>query len=571
MTFEVKHNVAVEGSKFMVASANPHATLAGYRVLANGGSAIDALIAVQAVLSLTEPQSSSLIGGGAAITYFDRKSGKTTVIDGRETAPMAARPDRFLGPNGEPVPFDDAVRGGRAVGVPGALAAFERAHKRYGKLAWGTLMQQTIDLAESGFEVSPRLAATIAHDPVLRNEPDSSVMKRYFSGEGGKPLRAGSRLKNPALAKALRMIGEQGAQRAFYEGPIGSDFVATARASSPHPSDVTERDLHIYKAKVRNPVRYTFRGEDGDTYELQSMPPPGGGTSLIEVLGVLDNIGLGTLLPNWSKRQEWSADFVHAVGQAQALSLADKTFYLSDPAFRAQPAFLTDPQYLRERAGLVRLDTVMRNARPGHSTPGQHSGEAAPEFPSTTHITIVDADGNVASCTSSIEDMNGSRLMSGEYGYTLNNHMTDFKLQPYDGERLVAGHIQPGARPPSSMAPTIVLRRSKDGDEGEFFAGLGSPGGPSIPAYNLKTMVGIMKGLDPAEAISKPNFRGLAGGLIELEEGTSIVELAPELERKGYQVNITDKNSGVHAIVRQRNGKLIGGADGRREGTVMGG
>lgn len=477
LTFDVKQNVAVESDHFMVASANPHATRAGYRVLERGGSAIDALIAVQAMLTLTEPQSSSLIGGGAAITYFDRNSGKTIVIDGRETAPMAAKPDRFLDANGNAADFDDAVRGGRAVGVPGCLAALELAHQRFGKLPWGTLLQDTVELAEEGFEVSPRLAATIAHDPILKSEPASSVMRRYFYGPTGEPLPAGFKLKNAALAKALRMIGADGPRRAFYEGPIGLDLVSTARASTPYPSDVTKEDLLVYRAQVREPVSYTFHGDDGNEYELYSMPPPGGGTSLIEVVGVLDHIGLQTLLPNWSKEQAWSAEFVHAVAQAQELALADKAYYLNDPSFREQPSFLTNPAYLRERAALVKGDRVMDKALPGRVRGDELPGASAPEFPSTTHITVVDAQGNVASCTSSIEDMNGSRLQSAEYGYVLNNHMTDFKLQAFEQDRLVAGHVQGGARPPSSMAPTIVMRRDRRRGNEAFYAALGSPGG----------------------------------------------------------------------------------------------
>ncbi|CAN7393615.1 gamma-glutamyltransferase family protein [Trinickia sp. LjRoot230] len=571
LTFDVRHNVAVEGRDFMVASANAHATSVGYRVLEAGGTAIDALIAVQAMLTLTEPQSSSLIGGGAAITYFDHKIGQAVVIDGRETAPMAAQPDRFLGPDGRPVTFDDAVHGGRAVGVPGNLAALAVAHQINGKLPWSALLEPTIALAKRGFEISPRLAAMIAYDPILRAEPSSTVMKQYFYGDGGRgePLPAGFVLKNPQLAEALEMIGEVGPRRAFYEGPIGKDFVETARAAHRHPSDITEEDLHVYQAKLRMPVSYRFHGPDGTKYELCSMPPPGGGTSLIEVVGVLDHIGVSTLLPNWSKQQQWTADFVHVVAQAQELALADKTHYLHDPAFRRPRKFLTERSYLRQRADLIRLDRTMDKVLPGGAAARHDARGLPPEFPSTTHITIVDKYGNAASCTSSIEDMNGSRLMSAAFGYTLNNHMSDFKLDPLENGRLVAGHVQPGARPPSSMAPTIVLTRGARSVR-QFYAGLGSPGGPSIPAYAFKTITGLLLGLDPAEAAAMPNFRGLPGGLIELEEDTPVVELAPELERRGHRVSIANMNSGIHAVVRTRDGRLIGGADGRREGTVEG-
>lgn len=573
MTFDIEHHAAVQSDHFMVTSANEHATNAGYEVLKAGGSAIDALIAVQAMLTLTEPQSSSLIGGGAMITYFDKKSGRTVVIDGRETAPLAARPDRFLGPNGQPVDFDQALRGGRAAGVPGCLAALERAYQLFSpkKIPWGTLMEPATQLAEKGFEISPRLAETIKADHILRAQP-RSVLGRYFYGPAGEPLPAGTKLKNPALARALRLIGDQGAKRAFYEGPIGRDFVETARAAHPYPSDVTVDDLRVYRALVRDPVSYHLHGVDGQIYKLNSVPPPGGGTSLIEVVGVLDEIGLETLLPNWSKRQEWSADFLHVAGEAQRMAYVDKNHYLADPnpAFGSpQQDFLTNRQYLQHRAGLIHPDRVMDKALPGKVVSTKLADRAAPEFPSTTHITIVDAEGNVASCTSSIEDMNGSRLMSAEYGYIFNNTMTDFKLQPMQNGKLVTGRVQPGARAPSSMSPSIMHRINKDG-EPEFYAGLGSPGGPAIVPYTSKTATGLMLGFDPSEAADMPNFRGLPGGVIDVERGTSAAGLAEALERMGHTVRIVDMNSGITGIVRERDGKLTGGGDGRREITWKG-
>lgn len=573
MTFDIAPHPAVQSTHFMVTSANKHATDAGYRVLEAGGTAIDALIAVQAMLTLTEPQSSSLIGGGAMITYYEKKSGRTVVIDGRETAPLAARPDRFLGPDGKPVDFDEALRGGRAAGVPGCLAALELAYKLFSskKIAWGALMEPATQLAEKGFKISPRLAATIKIDHILAAQP-KSVLGRYFYGSDGEPLPAGATLKNPALARALRLIGDQGAQKAFYEGPIGRDFVETARASSPYPSDVTVEDLHAYRAVVRDPVYYHLLGPDGQIYELNTVPPPGGGTSLIEVAGVLDEIGLQTLLPNWAKRQTWSTDFLHTAAEAQRLAYVDKNYYLADPdpAFGApQQGFLTDRRYLQHRASLIRPDRIMDRALPGKIAATDGVDSPAPEFPSTTHITIVDAEGNVASCTSSIEDMNGSRLMSAEYGYIFNNTMTDFKLQPLQHGRLATGRIQPGARAPSSMSPSIMHRVNDDG-ELEFYAGLGSPGGPAIVPFTFKTVAGLILGMDPSEASNTPNFRGLPGGVIDLERDTRATERAEALERRGHRVRRADMNSGITAIVRQRDGKLIGGGDGRREITWRG-
>jgi len=573
MTFNVEPHPATQSTHFMVISANKHATDAGYRVLEAGGRAIDALIAVQAMLTLTEPQSSSLIGGGAMITYFDKKSGRTVVIDGRETAPLAARPDRFLGPDGEPVDFDEALRGGRAAGVPGCLAALELGYKLFSskKVPWDALMEPATQLADKGFEISPRLADTIAADHILRTQP-TSVLGRYFYGSNGKPLPAGATLKNPALARALRLIGAQGAQKAFYEGPIGRDFVETARASKPYPSDVTASDLLVYRAIVRDPITYPVHAPDGQVYELNTVPPPGGGTSLIEIAGVLDEIGLETLLPNWAKRQTWSADFLHVAAEAQRLSYVDKNYYLADPdpAFGSPPqAFLTDSRYLRHRASLIRREEVMGRARPGRVALTERTDGEAPEFPSTTHITIVDAEGNVASCTSSIEDMNGSRLMSEEYGYIFNNTMTDFKLQPVQHGRLATGRIQPGARAPSSMSASIMHKINGDG-ELEFHAGLGSPGGPAIVPYTFKTMAGLLMGMDPAEASNAPNFRGLPSRVIDVERNTPAEQLAEALQSRGHRVRLVDMNSGITAIVRQPDGTLIGGGDGRREITWRG-
>ncbi len=541
----------------MVAAANPLAVAAGHQVLRRGGNAIDAAIAVQMVLNLVEPQSSG-IGGGALLLFHNARSGSLSAYDGRETAPAAARPDRFLDREGQPLEFYDAVVGGRSVGVPGTLRMLELAHRQFGKLPWRVLFEPAIALAEQGFAVSPRLHAAIAGERHLTQERASA----YFYNADGTPLAVGQTLKNPAFAAALKRIAAKGAD-AFYAGEIAQDIVATVHSAPANPGDMTEADLAGYRAKVREPVCGHYRG-----YKVCGMPPPSsGGITVLQILGILEPYDMKALGAE-------SLLSVHLFSEAGRLAYADRNQYLADPDFVRPPPGLLDPAYLRERSALIRLDSSMGHAAPGVPVIAQPARKragtwrrlgaaAALEFPSTSHLSIVDRYGNALAMTTTIEDAFGSRLMTRS-GFLLNNELTDFAFLPEEGGKPVANRLEAGKRPRSSMAPTIVYD-----SRGKVIMVVGSPGGSAIINYVAKTLIGVLDwGLDPQAAIDLPNV-GSRNGATELEEDTPAVALEPGLEALGHDTRVMEHNSGLQAIVRTRNG-WIGGADPRREGTAEG-
>jgi gamma-glutamyltranspeptidase / glutathione hydrolase len=541
----------------MVAAANPLAVAAGHQVLRRGGNAIDAAIAVQMVLNLVEPQSSG-IGGGAFMLFHNAGSGSLTAYDGRETAPAAAKPDRFLDPEGEPLEFYDAVVGGRSVGVPGTLRMLELAHRQFGKLPWRVLFEPAIALALHGFAVSPRLHAAIAGERHLTQERASA----YFYNADGTPLATGQTLRNPAFAAALKRIAAGGAD-AFYKGEIAQDIVATVHSAPANPGDMTAADLAGYRAKVREPVCGRYRG-----YKVCGMPPPSsGGITVLQILGILEPYDMKALGAE-------SLLSVHLFSEAGRLAYADRNQYLADPDFVRPPPGLLDPAYLRERSALIRPDTSMGHAAPGVpviAEPARKRAGAwrslgaatALEFPSTSHLSIVDRYGNALSMTTTIEDAFGSRLMTRS-GFLLNNELTDFAFLPEEGGKPVANRIEAGKRPRSSMAPTIVYDA-----RGKVIMVVGSPGGSAIINYVAKTLIGVLDwGLDPQAAIDLPNV-GSRNGATELEEDTPAVALQPGLEALGHDTRVMEHTSGLQAIVRTRNG-WIGGADPRREGTAEG-
>ena len=542
----------VTAKHWMVVAANPLAVEAGSRILKQGGSAVDAAIAVQLVLGLVEPQSSGL-GGGAFMLVHDGKAGRLVAYDGRETAPAAATPDRFM-QDGKPMTFFAAVVGGKAVGVPGVVRLLEAAHRRHGRLKWAALFAPAIALAERGFAVSPRLHALIAAERHL-TQPRAHA---YFYTVEGKPLPVGTMLVNPAYAATLRRIAEGGAD-AFYRGDIARDIVETANGHPTNPGDLTLADLAGYEVKVRDAVCGTYR-----SYRVCGMPlPSSGGLTVLQMLKILEPFDLRAMGP----ASFWS---VHYVSEAGRLAFADRGVYMADPAFFTPPEGLLDDAYLRSRSALIRPDASMGVAGPG--TPPEKlpasqrvalGRDNALDVPSTSHLSIVDKYGNAVAMTTTIESGFGSRLMT-QGGFLLNNQLTDFSFVPTEQGKPVANRVEAGKRPRSSMAPTIVYDRF-----GRVAIVAGSPGGSAIINYVAKTLLAIIDwDLDPQAAVALPNF-GSRNGPTELERNTPLVALEPRLKALGAPVWITDHTSGLHVIQRTKDG-WVGGADPRREGIARG-
>jgi len=535
----------------MVATANPLATDAGLLMLRRGGSAVDAAIAAQMVLNLVEPQSSG-IGGGSLMLVHDPRGKTLVAYDGRETAPAAARPERFLDRNGTPLRHFDAVVGGRSVGVPGTLRMLELAHRSHGRLAWASLFDPAIRLAENGFVVSRRLSGAIAAERYLRQDR----ARTYFHNADGTPLAVGQLVKNPAFAATLRRIAAEGAE-AFYTGEIARDIVDTANGYAANPGDLTLADLASYRALAREPVCGRYR-----SFRVCGAPPPSsGGIAVLQILGMLERFDLRSL----SSSELISA---HLFDEAGRLAYADRA-YVGDPDFVAVPAGLTDPDYLRERSQLIRLDASLGDARPGRPPPVAAADEPtsvpgdALEFPSTSHLSIVDRYGGAVAMTTTIEDAFGSRLMTAG-GFLLNNELTDFNFVPAAAGHPVANRVEGGKRPRSAMAPTIVYDAQR-----RVAAVVGSPGGPAIINYVAKTLIALLdRRLDPQAAIDLPNV-GSRNGPTEIERGTRAEALAPGLRALGEPTRIVDQNSGLQVIVRQGSG-WRGAADSRREGTARG-
>ena len=538
-----------EAGRHMVAAANPLAADAGREILRAGGSAVDAAIAVQLVLNLVEPQSSG-IGGGAFLVHWDEAKRNVVTLDGRETAPAAAKPDRFLDPNGKPMPFLRAVVGGRSVGVPGTVRLMEEAHRRWGQLPWAKLFEPAIRLSENGFAISPRLAGLLAGETALRDDPRAAV---YFYEPDGRPKVAGTLLKNPAFAATLRAIAERGAS-AFYEGEIAQDIVATVTGHASNPGDIALADLAGYRVEEREPVCGAYR-----VWRLCGMGPPSSGAIAIQqMLTMLEGQNLARIGPG--------AEAAHWFSEAGRLAFADRALHLADPSFVAVPVRgLIDRNYLRDRAKLMRPDTSLGRAEAGNP-PHRRAGLLAPsegyEF-GTSHISIVDEDGDAVALTTTIESGFGSRLMTRS-GFLLNNELTDFSFAPEEDGKPVANRVEPGKRPRSSMAPTLVFDAF-----GRLYAVVGSPGGSQIIAFVAKTLVALLDWrMEPQAAVDFANF-GSRNGPTELEAGSEAEAWKAALEAKGHKVLVTEMTSGTQAIVKTPSGYL-GGADGRREGVAIG-
>ena len=567
--------------QYAVAAANPLATDAGYQVLKTGGSAIDAAIAVQLVLGLVEPQSSG-IGGGAFLLHA--QGSQVEAYDGREVAPMAADENLFMR-DGKPMAFHDAVVGGRSVGVPGAIRMLEMAHKEHGKLPWASLFEPAIRLATDGFKVSARLNALTAQEKFLGQDP---VASGYFLDAHGKPWPVGHLLKNPEYAAVLRDIAQHGS-KALLEGPVAEAIVRKVQGHATNPGKLSLADLAAYQPVKRQALCSDYSPSAAGapasqpastrSYRLCGFPPPSsGGIAVAQILGIMANTPAGQMgldaggLP--------SADWLHLYAEASRLAFADRTQYVADPAFVGAPAgdwsSMLRPDYLAQRARLIGAHS-MQQAQPGRPGSVQLAYASQPyqqEY-GTSHISIVDRYGNAIAMTTTIEDQFGSRQMVNTGrglagGFLLNNELTDFSLAPRDAQgQPIANRVEPGKRPRSSMAPTLVFDKATD----RLVISAGSPGGAWIIHYTTKTLYGMLNwGLMPQQAINLPNFGSLNGPTV-LEEKRFPAATVQALQTRGAEVKEQNLTSGLQAISRgEAHGKSwwFGGADPRREGIVMG-
>ncbi len=537
----------VSGTQQMVVAANPHAARQGFAVLERGGTVVDAAIAIQATLSLVEPQSSG-IGGGAFILYWSADDKKLYTFDAREIAPAAATPDLFM-VDGQPLKWIDAIVGGKSVGVPGVLKGLNLAHERYGKLPWNSLFEGAARLAEDGFEVSPRMAKLVGyrfHPGLYQLEPAAS----YFY-PGGAALTAGTWLKNPELAQSLRMIAQHGVDY-FYQGPLAHQIVESVQNSPVRPGLLTLEDMKNYTVRERAPVCADYR-----VYRLCGMDQPSsGGLAVLQIFGILQQFDMPSHEP-------WSLDATHLFTQASRLAYADRDRYSADPDFTQIPVSgLLNDQYLEQRAGLINPARDMGKALPGQPDEDLAlADDDSFELPSTSHMVLIDQYGNALSMTTSIEMAFGSSLMAG--GFLLNNQLTDFSLNPTLNGKPVANRVQPGKRPRSSMAPFVVFNA-----DGSLRAVVGSPGGSRIIDYVAKTLLGILDwDLDVQQAINLPNITN-RNDQTTVEQGRVGNTLVQGLIAMGHDVKQAELNSGIHAI-EVEDGVIYGGADPRREGLVL--
>ena len=543
-----KSGKSVVASNWMVVTANPYASDAGANILSRGGTAADAMVAVQTVLGLVEPQSSGM-GGGGFLVWYDARSGELTTLDGRETAPFAATERLFQDDTGEPIKFWDAVIGGRSVGVPGMPALIEVAHSKWGKLPWKDLFKRAASLADRGFVVSHRLSGLLATE---QQRMSSSIDALSYFFPKGKPLSQGTLLINREYGNLMRRLAEHGSD-IFYSGPTASSIVATIRVGNENPGLITLADLANYAIKERPAICTKFR-----SYDVCGMGPPSSGAIGVgQILGMINAYPVGKMSDPQTLR--W-------IGDATRLAFADRGRYLADADFVYVPSTeLVDEQYLRSRASLLNKNIAIPKVAAGEpidSLSQRRAPNSSIEQQSTTHVSIVDTYGNVLSLTSSIENAFGSRLMTN--GFLLNNQLTDFSFKSSSNGVPVANRVEGGKRPRSSMAPTIVLQ------DGKPVLVIGSPGGSRIISYVANTIVAILDwGLDVQKAVSQPHAVNRFG-TYEIEKATRLIEIKNSLKELGYDVTERSLNSGLNVIMIQ-NGSLFGGSDPRREGIAFGG
>ncbi len=539
--------VAFAETVAVASSADPRVTQAGADILAKGGSASDAAMAMMLALTVVEPQSSG-IGGGGFLVHFDGDEGAISTVNGRETAPALAKPDRFIGADGKPLSFMQAFPGGKSVGIPGNVSLAALAHEKWGKLAWADLFAPAIRLAEEGFIVNKTLESRLQLIAPLWGKFDEA---RSIYWVDGKPVSFGMRITNPKLAVTLKAIANGGAD-AFYNGSIAESIVYASAKSAVAPGDMTLNDLAQYKAKEQAAVCAPYR-----VYVICGMAPPSSGaTTVLQILGSLERFDLGTM--GKDNPQSW-----HVLGQAMQLAYADREKYLADSDFVDVPvAGLLDPAYLAERSAMIDPDTVRMDYPAGNPTGAKpRTAAISGEVAGTTHFSAVDRDGNIANMTSTIEGPFGSQLVAG--GFFLNNELTDFTFAPEKNGALVANSITGGKRPLSSMAPTMVFDA-----EGRAVLALGSAGGKRIIMHVTKTLIGVLDfGLPLDKAIALPNIF-FGGGNLMVEQGTMLADMAEPLSAYGQKVNPDDLGSKVNGV-QWDGAKWTGASDPRSEGTAI--
>ena len=549
-TFAIMSKGSVVATREMVVAAHPLAVAAGLKILERGGTAIDATVAVQMVLNLVEPQSSG-IGGGAFLLYHDAQTQSLISLDGREFAPQRADESMFLDDDGKPRRWFDMVPGGLSVGVPGTLALMDHAHARFGRLEWDTLFEQAIALATNGFTVSPRLAKSLDGYGGKRLQKFTEASIYFFPN--GHPLQPGDLLKNPQFAKTLETI-QRDRGESFYRGQIAGEIVASVRESVINAGIMDTADLAAYQTIERTPVCSQYRG-----HQICGMgPPSSGGVTVAQILGILEFFNLDVLGPDHP--MTW-----HLFVEAGKLAFADRNLFLADPDFAEAPIdALLARDYLRNRAALIDLNSAMavpvRAGMPFESV--SLSPDTRDGLPGTSHISIVDRDGNAVSLTTTIESGFGSGIFTS--GFLLNNELTDFSFRPQKNGKPVANRVEPRKRPRSSMAPTIIY-----GPDGSLKYVLGSPGGSRIISYVAQTIVAMIDfDMSPQEAVNQGRISS-RNGSVDIEKETGMTAFASALRSRGNSVKVRDLNSGIH-VIKVELAQLIGGADPRREGIVLG-
>ncbi|MDI3325085.1 gamma-glutamyltransferase [Pontibacterium granulatum] len=546
-----QHSEAIQAQQFMAVTAHPLATEVGYKILKSGGSAADAAVAIQAMLTLVEPQSSG-IGGGAFMLYWDNENKQLYAYDGRETAPSTADENLFIKPDGDPMNWYDALVGGRSVGTPGVLKMLELAHIKHGKTPWHLLYVDTVKQARKGFEVGPRLHQLIKSriNPGL----DRYVAARkYFFTPEGEPLPVGTLLKNPVLANSLAGIARSGVGY-FYLGPLARQIINSVQAADDNPGHLSLDDLADYRAQERDPICLPYQ-----RYKVCGFPPPtSGGVTVLQILKLLENQPLAELDPQ-------GAQFNHLFTQASRLAYADRARYLADADFVDVPVEgLLDETYLERRRQLISpaMDSGKATAGNPQSAPARQDDQS-PELPSTSHFVVVDKWGNAVSMTTSIEMAFGSTLMAG--GFLLNNQLTDFSFVAEKDGELIANRVQAGKRPRSSMSPFMVFDKND-----QLIAAIGSPGGSRIINYVAQSLlVSLNHNLPLQQVVNLPHISN-RNSTTELEENSGAAALAPELEAMGHTVNVRDLNSGLHGMHKDKNGVWHSAVDKRREGSAKG-
>ena len=529
----------------VASSADPRATAAGEEILRKGGSAADAAMAMMLALTVVEPQSSGIGGGGFLL--YQTSDGALSTINGRETAPAGATPDRFLGADGKPLPFMDAFQGGKSVGVPGNIRLMAMTHKKWGKLPWKDLFGPAIRLADQGFEVNAVLAGRLKDiDPLWARFPET----RKLYSKDGKLLEQGMTLRNPEMAKTLKLLAKKGPE-AFYSGKLAQKIVSAATKAAVAPSEMTLADLKNYKAIEQGAVCAPYR-----VYVVCGMgPPSSGATTVLQILGSLSRFDMGKLGKDNPK--SW-----HLIHEAMRLAYADRDKYLGDPAFVQVPvAGLTDPQYIETRSALIDPDKSRANYEAGTPPGAQPRTAANPgEVSGTTHFVAVDKSGNIATMTSTIEGPFGSQLVAG--GFFLNNELTDFTFAPEKDGAPVANRVEGGKRPLSSMSPTIVYK------DGKPVLALGSAGGRRIIMHVTKTLIGVLDFDLPLEqAIALPNiFFNDKALMLELDRAPAGMQ--QQLATFGRPVVNLDFPSKVNGAQMTDTG-WVGSADPRSPGTAF--